>query len=198
MAQKTSTGTDIYAVILAGGSGTRFWPKSRHLKPKQLCKIGGQQATMLEITLSRLDGLIPPERRIIVTHKDQVALTREIVGSQAQTILAEPQAKNTANALALAALEIESIEKNKGTLPIMISLHADHVIKDVSGFKKLLGNGIEVAKEGHLTLLGVVPEYVETGFGYIEKGDKIGVGRNAFKVNSFREKPDYATAKSYV
>ncbi len=189
---------DVYAVILAGGSGTRFWPKSRHLKPKQLCRIGGQAETMIEITLSRLDGFIPPERRIIVTHKDQMALTKEIVKDRAKIFLAEPEAKNTANALALAALEIAGLTKGQDVQPVMISLHADHVIKDVGRFRALLAQGVDVARQGFLTLLGVVPEYVETGFGYIEKGDALKNWQGAFKVKSFREKPDYPTAQSYV
>ncbi len=198
MQRNQSQTDDVYAVILAGGSGTRFWPKSRHLKPKQLCKIGGQAETMIEVTLSRLEGLIPPERRMIVTHQDQMVLTKKIVGSKAGIFLAEPEAKNTANALAIAALEIERIHQGKPGKPVMISLHADHVIKDVAGFRGLLGKGVDVAKSGFLTLLGVFPEYPETGYGYIEQGQELKEVQGSYRVKSFREKPEYATAKSYV
>jgi len=189
---------DVYAVILAGGSGTRFWPKSRHLKPKQLCKIGGQSESMIEVTLARLEGFIPPERRIIVTHKDQMRLTKDIVGAKAGIFIAEPEAKNTANALAVAALEIERIHHGKPGKPVMISLHADHVIQDLDGFRGLLAQAVAVARTGYLTLLGVLPQYVETGFGYIEQGQALDSARGSFRVKSFREKPDFATAKSYV
>jgi mannose-1-phosphate guanylyltransferase len=85
---------NVYAVILAGGSGTRFWPKSRQLRPKQLCRIGDNEKTMIELTLDRLDALVPPERRIIVTHVDQIEETKRIVGASCKHFLAEPMAKN--------------------------------------------------------------------------------------------------------
>src|SRR5690606_5133350 len=91
----------VYLVVLAGGSGTRFWPKSRQLLPKQLCKIGGGDLTMLEKTLARFDTFIPPERRLIVTHEMQIAATRKIAGERCTHYIAEPEAKNTANALCL-------------------------------------------------------------------------------------------------
>ncbi len=186
---------NIYAVILAGGSGTRFWPKSRQKSPKQLCSIGSTSETMIETTLHRLDGFIPAARRMIVTHREQIDSTRSIVGDRCKYFLAEPDARNTANALALAALELKSMHKGK-TPPIMISLHADHVIKDVAAFKKSLENGIETAKEGFITLLGIVPEYPETGYGYIEKGKPI--NKLAAEVASFREKPQRTLAEQYI
>jgi len=185
----------VYAVILAGGSGTRFWPKSRQKLPKQLCRLGGAKETMIEITLGRLDGFIPPERRIIVTHRDQAALTRKIVGDRCGKVIAEPDARNTANALALAALEIS--KKAPGKNPIMVSLHADHVIEKVDLLNNAIRTAIDVAKMGDLCLLGVVPRYPETGYGYIEKGPELSM-KGVFKVASFREKPDQETARSYV
>ncbi len=193
----SSPGSDVYAVILAGGSGTRFWPKSRHLLPKQLCRIGGQELTMIEITLARLDGFIPPERRLIVTHQDQIAATRRIVGERCGHFLAEPAAKNTANALALAALQIEQLAP-RGSRPVMVSLHADHMIKDEDAFRTALVHGIDAARQGLLTLLALVPEYAETGYGYIEQGAALGTTPNAFRVKSFREKPELALAEEYV
>jgi mannose-1-phosphate guanylyltransferase len=188
---------DIYAVILAGGSGTRFWPKSRHLLPKQLCKIGSNQQTMLEITLNRLEGFIPPERRIIVTHQDQIEKTKEIAGRLCRHYLAEPEARNTANALALAALQIKHIHKGK-SVPIMVSLHADHIIEKVPAFLRSLEQAVKVAQEGLLTLVGIVPEYPETGYGYIEQGPAIKSFTGAYNVASFREKPEFALASKYV
>src|SRR5690606_23761623 len=159
----------VYAVILAGGSGTRFWPKSRHLRPKQLCKIGHGDKTMLEMTLARIDGLIPPERRLIVTHKDQVEETRRLAGKSCPRILSEPDARNTANALALAAMDIQA--RHKGPEPaIMISLHADHVIQDEAAFKAVLAEAAATAAADWLVLLGIVARSPETGYGYLEQG----------------------------
>jgi mannose-1-phosphate guanylyltransferase len=186
---------DVYAVILAGGSGTRFWPKSRQKTPKQLCRLGGASETMIEMTLRRLDGFIPPERRIVVTHVDQAALTKQKIGNLCASVISEPEARNTANALALAALEIT--KKAHGKTPIMVSLHADHVIEKVDVLNDKIRTAINVAKAGELCLLGVVPRYPETGYGYIEKGSATGV-TGVFKVASFREKPDEETAKKYV
>ena len=190
-------GDDVYAVILAGGSGTRFWPKSRELRPKQLCALGTDSRTMIEITLARLDGFIPPERRIIVTHVRQLDLTRSIVGARAGIFIAEPDARNTANALAMAALEIAAID-HKAKQPVMISLHSDHLIKDEEAFRASLMTAVSAARKGKLMLLGVVPEYAETGFGYIERGAGFSDLIGAYEVASFREKPDLATAREYV
>lgn len=191
-------GDDVYAVILAGGSGTRFWPKSRRLTPKQLTKIGSFQDTMLETTLKRLDGLVPPSRRIIVTHKDQAAATRAVVGASVGCVLAEPEARNTANALALAALEVEA--RSGSRRAVMLSLHADHVVQDLAAFHDALRRSIAIARTGLLTLIAIKPEYPETGFGYIEQGDHLASPADAqgFRVRSFREKPDLDTATDYV
>ena len=181
----------VYAVILAGGSGTRFWPKSRLKKPKQLCAIGDSERTMIEITLDRLDGLIPPERRLIVTHKEQIEATKEICGDRCLNYLAEPEAKDTANALALACLELESKDD-----PIMISLHADHVIQDEKAFQDTLKKAVATAETGYLSLFAIEAKYPETGYGYMEKAQAI--GEFSYKVASFREKPDLETAKDYL
>lgn len=185
----------IYAVILAGGSGTRFWPRSRHLTPKQLCRIGDPERTMIEITLDRLDGFIPPERRIIVTHKDQLEATRAIAGDACPCILGEPEARNTANALAMAALEIRH---RHGGDRVMISLHADHVIRDEDRFRDALRSGVRLARAGYLGLLGIRPSAPETGFGYIEKGGAVEGLNDLFHVRAFREKPDAETAVDLV
>ncbi len=189
----------VYAVILAGGSGTRFWPKSRQALPKQLCKMGSDPRTMIEITLARLDNFIPPERRIIITHEKQANSTREIVGHQVHKIIAEPQAKNTANALCLAALEINSLYAGDKS-PIMISLHADHLIKDEEQFRDSLLKAIFLAEQDYLTLVGIVPDRPETGFGYIQMGAKISEDNKIFgyRVKSFREKPAQTIAEEYV
>jgi mannose-1-phosphate guanylyltransferase len=184
----------VYGVILAGGSGTRFWPKSRVKTPKQLCSLDGTGKTLIEYTLDRFENLIPPERRIIVTHKAQVEATKKIVGNKCHNIIAEPDARNTANALALAALEIETLHKSDNA--VFISLHADHVIKDVPQLHQSFAAGVSAATMGNLVLLGVKPRYPETGFGYIEAGSEL--QPSVFKVSSFREKPNLETAEAYI
>ncbi|MBC7532884.1 MAG: mannose-1-phosphate guanylyltransferase [Oligoflexus sp.] len=191
--------SNVYAIILAGGSGTRFWPKSRHNRPKQLCQIGDSDWTMIELTLRRLDGLVPPERRIIVTHIDQLEATRAITKSLCGHFLAEPCAKNTANALALAALEVETMAKRDGVAePIILSLHADALIKRIDVFNETIQSMIASAQKDHLTLLGITPEYPETGYGYIEKGPTLPGLSLTYKVSSFREKPDAKLAAQYI
>ena len=157
----------VFAVVLAGGSGTRFWPKSRHKTPKQLCVLGDKHETMIEITLRRLDGFIPPERRLVVTHHEQLKKTKEIVGDLAHTIIPEPEARNTAPALATAALEIEYLARKQGLnqAPVMISLHADHIIQNVPEFLKDLQKATTIAESEKICLLGVKPRYAETGYG---------------------------------
>lgn len=190
---------DVYAVILAGGSGTRFWPKSRHLTPKQLTAIGDNADTMLETTLKRLDGFLPPERRIIVTHKDQAPKTAAIAGDRVAAVVGEPEARNTANALALAALEVRALAAPRGyAKPVMTSFHADHVVRDLAAFHASLRQAVAVARDGLLTLLAIKPEYPETGFGYIERGPALAAKPGGFRVKSFREKPALDLAREFV
>ena len=203
--QALANNPSIYGVVLAGGSGTRFWPKSRLKTPKQLCALGGQKESMLEITLDRFAPLVAPARRMIVTHKEQLAATRKIAGKKCPVLLAEPQARNTAPALALAALAIEHMasKTHPGTEPIMVSMHADHVITDLVEFNAVVKRAIAVARSGWLTLLGVVPSYPETGYGYIERGQALHLrpfdsNGSAYEVAGFREKPDRMTAQGYV
>lgn len=190
---------NVFAIVLAGGSGTRFWPKSRHNRPKQLCEIGDNDATMIELTLRRLDGLVPTDRRMIVTHIDQVQSTKQITAGLCDHYLAEPSAKNTANALALAALEVQKIASKKGiNNPIILSLHADALIKRLDVFTSTIQKMLASAAAGKLTLLGITPEYAETGYGYIEKGATLSGMKETYQVDSFREKPDATTAQTYV
>lgn len=184
----------VFGVILAGGSGTRFWPRSRQLSPKQLCKITDPQKTMLEQTLNRLDHFIPPARRMIVTHHSQEKKTRSLSAQLCQHILAEPAAKNTAAALALAILQIKLLSDDENA--VMISLHSDHLVKDTVQFQKTLQNAVDLASKGFLTLVGIVPRTPDTGFGYIQRGESL--GENAFRVQSFKEKPNEELAREYL
>jgi mannose-1-phosphate guanylyltransferase len=152
---------------------------------------------MIEKTLARLDGWIPTSRRLVVTHKDQVPGTEAVVKSKCARILGEPVARNTAPALMVAALEIQKMHLGS-TPPVMVSLHADHFIKDEAAFREALLRGIKLAEEGQLTLLGIKPDYPETGYGYIELGTPHPSVSEGFKVASFREKPDRATALNFI
>lgn len=190
--------SSVFAVVLAGGSGTRFWPRSRQASPKQLCKITNPNETMLEQTLHRLDHFIAPDKRMIITHHSQEKKTRLLTQSLCQHLLAEPAAKNTAAALALAALEIKLLTDDENTL--MISLHSDHVIQDSKAFQKTLEHALTLADQGYLTLVGIPPRSPETGFGYIQRGERVKTqdSYEAFHVRSFKEKPKEAQAREYV
>jgi mannose-1-phosphate guanylyltransferase len=185
-----------YAVILAGGYGTRFWPKSRQKKPKQLCTLGGSDKTLLEITLDRLEGIIPPERRIIITNKEQEAPTRSVVGERVKHIVAEPCSRNTAPAILLAALLIDKLAA-AGEKPVMISLHADHAISDLDAFLGTLRTGISLARDKKLVLLGCIPTHPATGYGYIKRGAPL-ASPQAFHVAHFEEKPPRERAEKFV
>ncbi len=190
--------TPLFGVILAGGSGTRFWPRSRQSSPKQLCKITDAKQTMLEQTLQRLDGFIPVENRLIVTHQKQAKTTRLLTKASCAHLLAEPEARNTSAALALAVLEVLLLTGDDKT--VMVSLHSDHVIQDLKSFQNSLSEAADLAAEGYLSLVGIVPRTPDTGFGYIERGDEIRTqsGSKAYRVKSFWEKPNAETARRYL
>ncbi|MBP6219117.1 MAG: mannose-1-phosphate guanylyltransferase [Oligoflexales bacterium] len=193
---QTSSGDPVFAVILAGGSGTRFWPRSRQSLPKQLCAISNPDKTMIVETLERIEDFIPKERRLIVTHKDQKVRTLELISELCPRVLAEPCAKNTAAALLLAALDIKS-RCSPEEKPFMISLHADHVIRDRDAFIESLQKGLAIAEKSYLTLIGLTPSSPETGYGYIKKGRALSES-NSFQVESFQEKPSLDKAKQYM
>ena len=185
-----------WAVILAGGNGTRFWPKSTQEKPKQLCSFGSDTETLLEKTLSRLDPIIPKERRIIVTSKKQIELTKKIAHKACDHFLSEPLGRNTANALALAAREIAYLTENDPET-IMMSFHADHIIQEEDLFLKSLEEALKPAQKNYLTLIGIKPDKPETAFGYIKATDSLEF-QNTYRVDCFSEKPDLKTAEAYV
>lgn len=188
-----------YAVVLAGGSGSRFWPKSRQQLPKQLCNINSDDFTLIEQTFMRLEEIIPVERRIIVTHYDQVEKTRAVVGDKAAIILAEPERKNTAAALASAALFVRQLAHESGIEhPIMYSFHADHLIEKPDAYIHALQAAKVHAEHGSLVLLGIEPTYPSTGYGYVHCGEDQLTGVQGKKVKSFKEKPDRKLALEYL
>ncbi|SDK79406.1 mannose-1-phosphate guanylyltransferase (GDP) /mannose-6-phosphate isomerase, type 2 [Microbulbifer yueqingensis] len=181
-------------VILCGGTGSRLWPLSREAYPKQFLPLAGSE-TMLQATAQRLDGLAGVAPPILVCneeHRFAAAEQLQEIGQAAQTILLEPCARNTAPAIALAALAA----CEQGQDPLLLVLPADHVVADVAGFQDAVADAAELAEQGHLVTFGIVPTSAETGYGYIRRGEELWQG--AWKVAEFVEKPDAATAEAYV
>ncbi len=175
----------IIGVILAGGSGTRLWPLSRLQLPKQFLAITGQR-TLLEATIDRLDPLIGKEDILVVSSAAN-AYGGRFAALAPNQILLEPCGRNTAPAIALAAHYVMEKEPDA----ILVILPADHIIKETQAFQACLKRAIDAASEGKLVTLGIDATFPETGFGYLKA---IGDGSAARPVQSFREKPDAATA----
>jgi len=187
-----------HAVILAGGRGTRFWPRSRTRTPKQLLNIVGQD-TMLEQTVARLKPLIPAERIWTVTNTEQAATVRKQVPAAARKrVLIEPMGLNTAVAIGLAAIHVRHAAHGDA---LMAVLPADHYIEQPQKYREIVSAALDVAREpGRMVVLGIPPTRPETGFGYIEKtGESIGTeGFPVFAVRRFTEKPELKLAQEYV
>lgn len=202
---------DIYGVILAGGSGTRFWPLSREMSPKQLLRVFGTESLIWQ-TVKRLLPLIPQEHVYIVTNNKLADEIRTSLITEKEPFknvgyLIEPQAKNTAPAIGLAAAYLSSINPEA----IMVVLPSDHLIGDPTEFLAKLGHAAELAQDNYLVTLGLKPSRPETGFGYIKTGAPLNVAQPfraddkesgeshpSFIVDSFVEKPDRETAEKYI
>ena len=195
-----------HAVILAGGRGTRFWPRSRTRTPKQLLNIVGD-TTMLEQTIERLLPLIPAERIWTVTNTEQAAAVRKQLPAAARKrVLVEPVGVNTAAAIGLAAIHIRKAAKGDALIAVLPS---DHFIADSEKYRRIVRAALHVAREpGRMIVLGIPPTRPETGFGYIERlGDPQELaleepfrelGFPVFAVRRFTEKPKREVAESYV
>ena len=191
-----------HAVILAGGRGTRFWPRSRTRTPKQLLNIVGND-TMLEQTAARLAPLFPASRQWVVTNTEQAAEVRkQLPRVPASHILAEPIGRNTAAAIGLAAAHILHGGMGKENDALMAVLPADHYIAQTAAYLKIVRAALHVAHAaGSLVVLGVPPSRPETGFGYIERAHGKSLdpeGIPVFLVRRFTEKPALPLAKKYV
>ena len=188
----------IHAVILAGGRGTRFWPRSRTKTPKQLLNIAGH-GTMLEQTVARLRPIVPASRIWTVTNAEQEAsVKKQLPQAARKQALVEPIGRNTAAAIALAAFHIRNVAKGDA---LMAVLPADHYIQDVGKYQKIVTTALGVArKPGRMVVLGIPPTHPETGFGYIEKMPAtIGAdGMAVYPVRRFAEKPTLEMAKEYL
>ena len=182
---------NVFAVIMAGGKGERLWPLSTEERPKPLISLNGQQ-TLLEDTVQRLFPLLNAENIFVITDQKSAVQAREILMLPEENIIAEPCRRNTAPCIALAAALIRRRCENA----TMIILPADHRITPVKRFQEDLIDCIEQAQKGTLTILGVAPDKPATGYGYINAGEKISPG--IYKVNAFKEKPDFETAQHYM
>jgi mannose-1-phosphate guanylyltransferase len=188
----------LHAVVMAGGSGTRFWPKSRRQHPKQLLRLYGG-ATMLQQTVERIAPLVPPERILIVTGADQAdAVRAQLPELPAANVVAEPCPRDTAACVGLAAKIVAGADPD-GT---MIVMPADHVIEPGELFRKTARAALAVidADPSVFVTFGIKPTHPETGYGYIERGESLGTrdGIALHRVVQFREKPDRATAEAFL
>ena len=184
----------MHAVIIAGGSGTRFWPKSRENLPKQLLNISGQE-TLIQNTVGRISSIISAENIWVITneqHAFETCYQLKKMGVPPSQLLTEPIARNTAAAIGYSA----KILSQRNPDAIMAVFPADHVITTIEPFLKLLKQAETIANENHLVTLGIKPTSPETGYGYIKQGKAI--EENSFKVDRFIEKPNKLTAEKYL
>jgi len=188
-----------YALIIAGGVGARFWPRSRQHTPKQLLQIIGE-GTMIQNTVARLNPFVPVENILIITNALQAdEVHRQLPAIPQENIVIEPHGRNTAPAVALGA---EIMKKRYGDVP-MIVLPSDHIIHDVQYFHEVLRNAVQVAQEHRgLVTIGINPTRPETGYGYIQM-DMVAASQKleklaAFPVRTFAEKPNLSTAERFL
>lgn len=182
-----------YAVIMAGGVGSRFWPSSRAATPKQLLDLTGSGRTMIAATAERLQPDVPPERVFVVTGRVTLDAVRAALPDLPPgNVLAEPQGRNTAPCIGWAAVHVARRDP-AGVLAVMPS---DHLVADRAAFMAAVRTAVGAARGGALVTFGITPDRPETGFGYIEMGDEVAPGvRRAVR---FVEKPDLATAEQYL
>ncbi len=187
----------LVVTILAGGSGTRLWPRSRQTLPKQFLDLTGQ-GTMLQETVRRLLPLVPLDRMVVVTNADYVELAQQqLPALPPEHVIGEPVPRGTAAAVGLGAVLAEHIRPGA----IMASVHADHLILMPERLRAALAAAAEVADRGHLVTLGIKPTYAHTGLGYVEQGEPLPPsddGHHVFRVVKFTEKPNQETAARFV
>ena len=186
---------NLHVLILAGGSGERFWPYSRRARPKQLLKLFSER-TMLEETIARLGKEAPPERIFVLTNREQEAAVRAACPAlPAENIVAEPAKRDTAPAVALGV----GLILRRDPQAVMAVLPADHLIKDAAAFRRdLLAGAKAAADSGALLTIGIKPSWACPGFGYIEQGKRISADPAIYEVKRFREKPNAEMAEAFL
>jgi len=181
------------AVIMAGGSGTRFWPQSRMAKPKQFLEVVGEKS-MIRLTMDRLIEELPVEKIFVVTAESQVGLVKKHLPElPAKNIIIEPFGMNTAPCIALSYAYIKRFASLTET---MIVLPADHLITKIDAFLANINKSQELARASNLVTFGIIPTYPATGYGYIQAGEK--ANDFSYKVAQFKEKPNYETAQEFL
>ncbi len=195
--------TPLIPVILSGGSGSRLWPVSRKLRPKQFLPLISEDKTLFQSTVERLDGLANQRNLLVVCneeHRFMVAEQLLEIGKKHQGILLEPIGRNTAPAVTVAALYLleQAAQQGTNTDPVMLVLPADHVIPDVAAFQKAVEAARPVAEAGYLVTFGITPTAPETGYGYIEQGQPLTDFAETYQVAAFAEKPSSETAQRYL
>ncbi len=186
----------LIVVILAGGSGTRLWPRSRQALPKQFLDLTGQ-GTMLHETYVRLAPLVPAERMLVITNQQYVDLARQQLPElPPEHIIGEPAPRGTAAAVGLGAVMAQHLRPDA----IMASVHADHLILKPDRFRAALAAAAEVADRDALVTLGIQPTFAHTGLGYVEQGEALppAGGHPVYRVVRFVEKPDLPTAERFL
>ncbi len=205
MADPATAQTSLVPVILCGGTGTRLWPLSRASYPKQYWALAGNgDATLLQQTQQRLEGLANLAAPLLICNEDHrfiVAEQMRQIGTEPAAILLEPMGRNTAPAVAVAALQATA----NGADPLLLVLAADHVIRDAERFRATVAAGVPAALAGQLVTFGIVPTAPETGYGYIEAAKALTPGSGAMgapaapvPIARFVEKPDRATAEQFL
>jgi mannose-1-phosphate guanylyltransferase len=187
---------DYYALIMAGGGGTRLWPLSRKSRPKQSLKLFGDR-TLFQVAVDRILPMFGGDSIYILTIAEQAALLRpQAPDIPAGNFLLEPCPRGTASVIGLAAVHL----RKRNPASVMACLTADHYIRAEGRFRSLLSAAYEAAAAGHLVTLGIRPEYPDTGYGYIHMGDGMGdyEGLPVYEARAFREKPDLETAGAYL
>lgn len=188
---------DVYTVIMAGGSGTRFWPQSRRARPKQFLPLGPDGVTpLLTATAERLGDLCPLSRTLVVTRADLAEATRAALpGLASENILLEPAGRNTAPCVAWATATIQ----RRDPQAVVVVLAADAYIANPAAFVAALSKAVEAARAGTIVTLGIQPTRPETGYGYLRVGDPLPQGpEGVSRVAAFVEKPDAARAAAFV
>mgnify|MGYP001048177259 CR=1 FL=1 len=187
---------DFYAVIMAGGGGTRLWPISRRATPKQVTHLLGDES-LFQIAVHRLHGFFPPERILVVTTQELFdILHAQCPEIPQENFLLEPQPKGTASVVGLAA----AVLQRKHPQAVMVILTADHYIENIPQFRRLLRAAYQAARQGQLVTLGVTPTFPATGYGYIQSGSEVGKfeGFPVLQALRFKEKPALEQAQLFL